>query len=140
MKSRPRRPGLPRIQCIERKELGSATLTVAVLIFFFSLVLLLTALLRRVLTGLAGLLTLFLLSGLATLLALPELIALLILFLHVIRHKTFLLIKKREFFRAFFEIYRNLDIRCRKQLQRLGVNSCAAGRAIGRNPARSRGR
>jgi len=74
-------------------KLGSATLTVAVLIVFF--VLALATLLWLVLAGLARL---FPLAGLATLttllLALSELAALLALFLHVVCHESFLLGKR----------------------------------------------
>jgi hypothetical protein len=71
------------------KHLRSATLTVAVLIFFF-LVLLLTTLFRWVLAGLSGLLTL---SGLAALLPLSGLVTL-SFFFHIVCHRCFLL-KKR---------------------------------------------
>jgi hypothetical protein len=75
--------------CAE-KELGSATLTVAVLVLFLGLVL--TALLLLVLAGLAALLTL--LSGLTALLALSRLSRLtallaLSLFLHIVCHKKY---------------------------------------------------
>jgi hypothetical protein len=95
-----------------KRKLGSATLTVAVLVFVF-LILTLAALLGLVLGGLviglalsrlAGLLNL--LSGLATLLALPRL-ALLTLFLHIVSHIKFLL-RKRGSPHAF-EIYRDLQ-------------------------------
>jgi len=82
--------------CIE-KGLGSAALTVAVLVIFF--ILILTTLFLLVLAGLAALLALSrlsglttLLTGLAALLALSELIAFL---LHIVCHKNILL-KKRE--------------------------------------------
>jgi hypothetical protein len=69
-------------------ELGSAALTVAVLVLF---VLSLATLLRLILAGLAALLTLArlptLLSGLATLLPLSRLATLLIFLLHVVCHK-----------------------------------------------------
>jgi hypothetical protein len=76
------------------RKLGSAALTVAVLILFVTLVL---ALLLRVLTGLAGLTALLTLSGLAALLALPDLVTLL---LHIVCHKKYSPKKAREF-RAF---------------------------------------
>jgi hypothetical protein len=81
--------------CIE-KGLGSATLTVAVLVIFFILILttlfllVLAALLA--LSRLSGLTTLLTLTGLSALLALSELIAFL---LHIVCHKNILL-KKRE--------------------------------------------
>jgi hypothetical protein len=75
------------------KKLRSATLTVAVLVFFV-IVLALAALFRLLLTGLAALLaalsglsTLTRLSGLSTLLALSELTLLALLF-HIVCHDT----------------------------------------------------
>jgi hypothetical protein len=93
MKSRPKGRDSRMIQ---KKKLGSTTLTVAILIFFVVFILLLTALFRRVLTGLAALLTLPLLSGLA-LLALSDLVTLLTFFLHIVCHKSFPPEKVRAF-------------------------------------------
>jgi hypothetical protein len=73
-----------------KRKLGSATLTVAVLILFVGLVL--TALFLLVLAGLTALLALSLLAGLAALLALAELSALLArvtFFLHIVCHDPF---------------------------------------------------
>jgi hypothetical protein len=84
-----------------KKQLRGATLTVAVLIFLF-LVLLLTTLLRWVLAGLSGLLTLSVLSGLATLLALPGLVTL-PFFFHIVCHRSFLL-KKRGPSQRFWNV------------------------------------
>jgi hypothetical protein len=83
MKSQPKRPGLPSEYRFERK-LRSATLTVAVLVLFFILVLTLTALFWLLLTGLT---TLLALSGLLTLLALSELTTLLTLFFRIVCHE-----------------------------------------------------
>jgi hypothetical protein len=66
-------------------ELGSAALTVAVLIIFLVFALPLAALLGLVLVGLAALLAL---TGLVALLALSRLAALLTLFLHIVCHKS----------------------------------------------------
>jgi hypothetical protein len=86
MKSQPKRPGLPSEYRFERK-LRSATLTVAVLVLFFILVLTLTALFWLLLTGLTTLLALSGLSGLLTLLALSELTTLLILLFRIVCHE-----------------------------------------------------
>jgi hypothetical protein len=101
MKSRPRRARTPETSVYASKrspELRSAALPVAVLVFFV-LVLGLPALLRLAgltallaLSRLAALLTM--LSGLSALLALSGLANLLILFLHVVCHKRFLLRKR----------------------------------------------
>jgi hypothetical protein len=96
-----------------KKKLGSATLTVAVLVVFF--VLTLAAFLLRVLAGLAALLTL---SRLATLLALSDLAALLTFLLHIVCHEIFLL--RRRGPSHAFGIYRHLKLSCCKTLQRLG--------------------
>jgi hypothetical protein len=89
-----------------RSQLGSATLTVAILVLFFVLALPGGALLGRVLRGLAGLTGLAglvglsalavpgltrLLTRLVALLALSVLSALLTLFLHIVCHEIFLL-------------------------------------------------
>lgn len=78
-----------------QRELGSATLTIAVLILFFGLVL--TALLWLVLAGLTTLL-----AGLTALLSLSGLVTLLTLLLHIVCHKNILLKKARA--RRSFEI------------------------------------
>jgi fatty acid desaturase len=70
----------PGLHYYLKKELGSATLTVAILILFVGLVL--TALFLLVLAGL----TLSLLSGLTAVLALVTLLTFLV---HIVCHKTF---------------------------------------------------
>jgi type II secretory pathway component PulF len=94
MKSRPKRAGTSINHCVRKRELGSTTLTVAVLIVFVGLVLAtllrlvlprLAALLSRLTTLVSGLTTL--LSGLTALLALSELVALLTFLLHIVCHK-----------------------------------------------------
>jgi len=87
MKSR-HKAGTPIIA--SKRKLGSATLTVAVLILF--LVLVRTALFLLVLAGLTALLALSLLSGLTALLALSGLVTFLF---HIVCHKNILL-KERE--------------------------------------------
>jgi hypothetical protein len=80
------KPGLARNSdhCNEKEDLGGATLTVAVLVVF--LILTLSALLLLVeLTGLATLLTG--LAALLTRLTLTRLVALLILFIHIVCHE-----------------------------------------------------
>jgi len=81
MKSR-HKAGTPIIA--SKRKLGSATLTVAVLILF--LVLVRTALFLLVMAGLTALLALSLLSGLTALLALSGLVTFLF---HIVCHKTF---------------------------------------------------
>jgi hypothetical protein len=99
MKSRLLVKGRDSNYCIEQ-ELGSAPLTVAILILFIGLIL--TALFLLVLTGLAALLALSRLSGLAALLTLPGLAGLTALlalsdtlFLHIVCHRYTLLEKAR---------------------------------------------
>jgi hypothetical protein len=90
-KSRPGRDlELTVDHCSEKRKLRSATLTIAILVFFVFVLRLTLARLFRL--GLAGLLVLLvLLAGLATLLALSELAALLPLLLHIVCHEIFLL-------------------------------------------------
>jgi hypothetical protein len=87
-----------------KRQLGGATLTVAILILIVGLVL--TALLGLVLAGLTALLALLLLTGLTAVLALSvltrltALLALIALFIHIVCHK-YVLLKKRETCHAF---------------------------------------
>jgi hypothetical protein len=97
-----------QITCHSGKNLGSTTLAVSILVvFFLVLVLALTALLglllpslSALLTRLAAVLTLSVLPGLSTLLALSGLTALLTLLLHIVCH-DYSSEMKRELTRAF---------------------------------------
>jgi hypothetical protein len=96
-----------------KRKLGSATLPVAILVFFFIVSLILTALLGLLLSRLttllalselialltlSGLTTLLALTGLTTVLALSGLTTLLTFFFHVVCHELLLL--KRGPYRA----------------------------------------
>ncbi|MHB8217924.1 MAG: hypothetical protein ACYDDS_17770 [Candidatus Sulfotelmatobacter sp.] len=111
-----RGPGLQLLRV--QRELGSATLTIAVLILFFVLVLpaLFGLVLARLTTLLAGLTAVLALSGLSrltALLALSELVTLLTLLFHIVCHKKHSP-KKARTYHAF-------------EIEALSINLVAAG-------------
>jgi hypothetical protein len=87
-----RRRDFQLVRCSQKENLGSAALTVAILVIFLVFVLALAAFFRLVLSGLVTLLRLSVLSGLSALLGLAVLASLaplLALLFHIVCHKSF---------------------------------------------------
>jgi hypothetical protein len=102
---------------LRRKEkLGSATLTIAILVFFLVFVLrpTLARLFRLVRAGLVVVLGLAMLARLTTLLTLSELTALLALLLHIVSHRNLPPYERRARLSGAFEFVANHNFSCCK--------------------------